>query len=349
MTTSGRSNDDPGQNVTRGRGPRSQGHVERLVTIFRTLELERKIKKARLLELAGVRSESSFKRLKKELRRAKLPITYDTSDKCFHVPPSASIAKYGIDPRTRAQLAQVRAAVAALGGVAQEALEDVLNVLEARIALDDPEAVAVVTSRHPQPSGGAEFYATLDRALTAVREHRWLSFTYEPTAGGERTARTIAPYAVHAHDGRYYVWGTLEGDATEFPMPRLFALDRARDVVIEDDTFEVDTTLALDDALRYSFGTMVSTDPPQEVVVRFAPEAAAFVACRTWPAEHSRANEPDGSLSLTFKVSKTAEIIAWVLSFGGNATIVSPPDAREELRRRAQAIGDATSTEQFAH
>jgi len=331
--------------MTRVRGPRSQGRSERFVTVLRTLELERKIKKGRLLELAGVRSQSSFKRLKAALAGSGLPITYDSSDGYYHVPPAASIGRHGIDTRTRAQLAQVRGAVAALGGVAQEALEDVLDMLEARIALDDPEAVAVVTSRHPQPSGGADFYATLDRALSAVREHRWLSFTYEPTAGGERTARTIAPYAVHSHDGRYYVWGTLEGDASEFPAPRLFALDRARDVVIEDDTFEVDTTLALDDALRYSFGTMVSTDPPQEVVVRIAPQAAAFVACRTWPAEHSRANDPDGTLILTFKVSKPAEIIAWVLSFGGAATIVSPPDAREELRRRAQAIADATSTE----
>jgi predicted DNA-binding transcriptional regulator YafY len=175
-----------------------------------------------------------------------------------------------------------------------------------------------------------------------VREHRWLSFTYERTAGGERTPRTIAPYAVHAHDGRYYVWGTLEGDSAAFPEPRLFALDRMRDVAIEEDTFTVDPTLDLGDALRYSFGTMVSTDPPQDIVVRIAPEAAAFVACRTWPAERERTTDPDGSLRLTFELSRPDEIVAWVLSFGGGATIESPPSAREELRRRAKMILEAS-------
>jgi hypothetical protein len=39
------------------------------------------------------------------------------------------------------------------------------------------------------------------------------------------------------------------------------------DVAIEEDTLTVDPSLDLDDALRYSFGTMVSTDPPQDVLV----------------------------------------------------------------------------------
>jgi predicted DNA-binding transcriptional regulator YafY len=343
MTTPGRLTNDPDHDMTRARGPGSGGRSERFTSILRALELDRKITRDRVLELAGVGSPSSFKRIKRELKVAGMPLTYDPSDGYYHVPPEASIARYGIDPRARAQLAQVRTAVSALGGVAAEALEDFLEVLDARIALEDPASIAVFTSRHPQPRGGPEFYSTLDRALSAVREHRWLSFDYKPTAGGERSARTIAPQAVHSHDGRYYVWGTLEGDATAFPSPRLFALDRASEVVIEDDTFAVDTSLHLDDALRYSFGTMVSSEKPQEITVRFAPEAVAFAACRTWPAERARFDEPDGGLRLVFEVSTIVEIVAWVLSFGGTATIVSPPGARDELRRRAQTIVNASS------
>jgi predicted DNA-binding transcriptional regulator YafY len=342
MAKSGRSTGDPVQNVTQGAGPKSQPRAARILALIRTLERDRKIRKAEAFALAGVGSQSSFKRIKHELAAMGLPLNYNFDDGYYHLPAAASIARYGIDTRTRADLAQVRASVGALGGIEREALESILDVLEARIALEDPEAVAVVTSRHPQPRGGREFYDALDRALTAVREHRWLSFTYERTAGGERTPRTIAPYAVHAHDGRYYVWGTLEGDAAAFPAPRLFALDRMSEVALEEDTFAVDPTLDLGDALRYSFGTMVSTEPPQDIVVRIAPEAAAFVACRTWPAERERATDQDGSLRLTFELSRPDEIVAWVLSFGGGATIESPPSAREELRRRAQLILEAS-------
>jgi predicted DNA-binding transcriptional regulator YafY len=335
---SGRSKGDPGQNLTQGDEARSRGRVERLIAAIRVLELERKIRKRDLLAIAGVNSQSSFKRLKEELKAAGLPLTYKISDGYYHVPPEASFARYGIDARTRGQLAQVRATIAGIGGVAEEALEDVLTVLEARVALDDPEGTAVVTSRQPRPRRGAETFATLDRALTAVREHRWLSFVYERSAGGEPSRRTIAPYAVHTHDGRYYVWGTIEGDDATFPAPRLFALDRMTDVTIEDDTFDVDTSIDLGDALRYSFGTMLANGPPHEVVVRIEKQAAAFVACRSWPAERALVERPDGGLDITFSVTADDELIAWVLSFGGSATIVSPPAAREELRRRAAAI-----------
>jgi len=349
MAKSGRSTGDPVQNLTQGARAKPQARVERMMALIRTLEHDRKIRKTDAVALVGVRSQSSFKRIKHELAAMGLPLKYEP-DGYYHIPATASSARYGIDTRTRANLAQVRASVGALGGVEREALESILDVLEARIALEDPEAVAVVTSRHPQPSGGREFFDALDRALTAVREHHWLSFTYERTAGGDRAPRTVAPYAVHAHDGRYYVWGTLEGDASAFPAPRLFALDRMRDVAIEEDTFTVDPTLDFGDALRYSFGTMVSTEPPQDIVVRVSPEAAAFVACRTWPAERERTTEPDGSLRLTFELSRPDEIVAWVLSFGGGATIESPPSAREELRRRARLILEAScaSVEEIA-
>ncbi|MGD0472621.1 MAG: WYL domain-containing protein [Candidatus Velthaea sp.] len=310
------------------------GRVERIIEVLRVLERDRKITKVRLFDLLGVTSQSSFKRVKAELTRAGLPLTYNRTDGHFHLPESASVARYGMDARARAQLAQVRTAVAALGGPAYEALEDVLAVLEARIALDDPQAAAVVTSRHPQPRADAAFWAAIDRALTAVREHRWLAFTYARTAGGKRDERTIQPYAVHAHDGRYYVWGILEGEL----VPKLFAIDRMESVTIENDTFTPDPGLSLDDALRFSFGTMVGDGPVQEVIVRVAPEAAAFVRCRRWPSEVQFALREDGSVALSFAVTRLEEIVAWVLSFGGVATIESPGPARDALRAAAQRV-----------
>ncbi len=317
------------------------GKVERFVSVIRILEQDRKITKKRIYELFGVKSESSFKRIKAQLAYAGLPISYDPDDKHFHVPPGASIARYGIDPRTRVQLAQVRAAISALGGPISEALDDVLEALDARIAIGDWDGTAVVSSRHPQPRGGPAFFETLDRALSALREHRWLSFTYSRSDGSHADRRTVAPYAVHTHNGRYYLWGLTEGELE----PKLYVLDSVSDATIEDDTFVPDPGLSLDDALRYSFGTMIGDGSPQRVVVRIEPAAAAFVRCRQWPAEVETADEPDGSVRLTFELTRFAEIVGWVLSFCGAATIVSPPEARAELHaaavRAAEASADA--------
>ncbi len=118
-----------------------------------------------------------------------------------------------------------------------------------------------------------------------------------------------------AFDDRAAGWGTLEGDAATYPQPRMFALERMRDVRLEDDAYRVDPSLELDDALRHSFGVTVSTAEPRDIVVRFGPSVAAFVPCRRWPAEISRERTADGCMRL-----------------------VEPADARAELRKRAEAI-----------
>jgi predicted DNA-binding transcriptional regulator YafY len=341
VEASARSSADPGQNLTHPPPPAQGGTAERLIAVIQTLELDRKIAKKRIYDLVGVRSESSFKRIKAQLAHAGLPITYSPADKHFHVPPGASIARYGIDPRTRAQLAQVRAAVSALGGPIADALDDVLEVFDARIAIGDSEGDAVVSSRHPQPRGGKPFYEALDRTLSALREHRFLSFAYSRTNGTQTDWRTVAPYAVHAHNGRYYLWGITEGEAE----PKLYVLDRMSDVAIEDDGFEPDPGLNIDDALQYSFGTMIGDARPQRVVVRIEPAAAAFARCRRWPAEVEASDEPNGSVRLTFELTRFEEIVAWVLSFGGAATIVSPPQARAELRAAGRRVVAASIDE----
>ncbi len=83
---------------------------------------------------------------------------------------------------------------------------------------------------------------------------------------------------------------------------------------------------------------MVATAEPRDVAVRLGPSVTAFVACRRWPAEIARERTADGGMRLVFSVSKPDELIAWVLGFGGEATILEPTDARAELRRRAEAI-----------
>lgn len=320
--------------VARARG----GLGERFAALVRLVERDRKITKERFNAVMGVRSESSFKRYKKQLAGAGMAIVYDCDDKYYHVVPGAAIARHEIDPRTRAQLAQVRAVVSAIGGPIAGALEEALTFLDARIAIGDSEGEAVVTSRHPQPSAKA-FFESFDRALAALSEHRWLSFAYSRADGILTDRRTVAPYAVHLHNGRYYVWGVTEGE----PEPKLYALDGMSDVAIEDDEFDPDPGLSIDDALRYSFGTLIGAGSPQRVVVRVEPTAAAFVRCRRWPAEVERRDDPDGSVRLTFELTRFGEIVGWVASFRGAATIVSPPEARAELHAAAVRLAAAST------
>jgi len=324
---------DPGRKVDQGK--KRLGRTERLVALAHMLARDRKITKARLFDVLGVKSQSSFKRYKQQFKSAGYELTYDPKDKCYNVKVTGAPARYGVDPRARARLASVRTAVAALGGSAARALAEELDALDAAMALSDPDSKAFVSSRNPEPRGSGQFYETLDRALTAVSEHHWLTFRYRRSgSNGATEMRTVAPYAVHAHNGRYYLCGPVEGET----QPKLYALDGMSDAAIEEDQFDPEEGLALDDSLRYSFGIMLGDGPPQRVEIRFEPSAAAYVTCRRWPAEVESVVDADGSVRMVFEVTRFEELVAWVLSFGGAATILSPPEARSQLQNAAERI-----------
>ncbi|HKW45711.1 MAG TPA: WYL domain-containing protein, partial [Candidatus Eremiobacteraceae bacterium] len=275
----------------------------------------------------------TFKRVKAELREAGYPLTYSSKDKLYHTAARAALSRPKLDPRSRAQLALVRTAVAGLGAPYVAALGEVLDILDARIAIEDPDAMATLSSRRPQPRADRAFYERLDNVDTAIRESRLIQFDYTHTAGGATDQRWAKPLAMHDHDGRIYCWAIVEGE----DRPKLFALDRMGAVELLE-SFDPDPQWKLDDDLRYSFGIMMGREAPQKVVIDIDAKAAANVRARRWPAEIDSELLADGTLRMTFEVTLVDELIAWVLGFGGLATVIRPPHVAAEVRSRAAAM-----------
>jgi len=309
------------------------GRTARFIRLLKEIDEQRAISKARLHEILTTSSEATFKRVKAELREAGYPLTYNSKDKLYHVSARAALSRPKLDPRSRAQLALVRTAIAGLGAPYVAALGEVLDILDARIAIEDPEAAATLSSRRPQPRADRAFYERLDNLDTAIRESRLIQFDYTHTAGGATDPRWAKPLAMHDHDGRIYCWAIVEGE----DRPKLFALDRMGAVELLE-PFDPDTKWKLDDDLRYSFGIMIGRDAPQKVLIDIDARAAANVRARRWPAEADCETLPDGTLRMTFDVTMTEELISWVLGFGGLATVVEPSSVADEVRSRAATI-----------
>jgi predicted DNA-binding transcriptional regulator YafY len=309
------------------------GRTARFVRLLKEIDEKRAISKSRLHEILTTTSEATFKRVKAELREAGYPLTYSSKDKLYHIPARAALSRPKLDPRSRAQLALVRTAIAGLGAPYVGALGDVLDILDARIAIEDPEAAATLSSRRPQPRADRAFYERLDNVDTAIRESRLIQFDYTHTAGGATDPRWAKPLAMHDHDGRIYCWAIVEGE----DRPKLFALDRMGEVELLEQ-FAPDPQWKLDDDLRFSFGIMIGREAPQSIVIDIDPKAAANVRSRRWPAEADCVTLPDGTLRMTFQVTMAEELISWVLGFGGLAKVVEPEAVAHEVRKRAAAI-----------
>jgi predicted DNA-binding transcriptional regulator YafY len=114
----------------------------------------------------------------------------------------------------------------------------------------------------------------------------------------------------------------------------LLAVQRLLQVELTERTFTV-TKDSLKDG-QHNFGLMKGE--PFRVQISFRPEAAVYVKERQWSADQTISQLPDGGIVLEFTATSWSEVISWVLSFGPEATVLTPEDLREEIRAMAEEL-----------
>jgi len=308
--------------------------------LLQELDAKRSITLKRARDIWGSRfSESTWKRLKKTLQQSEnCELQWDAKKRTFRVPATWTLYPADPDPRKRDQLAVLRAAAARVGPPLTDQITTFLDQLDEQLAAIDPDARATAPVRQPAPRTDKDFFALLNRIDRAIRNRQIITIGYRKTAGGRLEQRAIAPYELHNHSGRFYVWGTDEGGT----KPKFFALDRIEGIDSEEgDSFERDPNLSIDKELRHSFGVWVGSGKPQDIQVEISESRATDVFARRWPAEKSIQFLPSGRLRITFCVTDAREVVAWVLGFGGEAWIREPASAARlawELSQKVVAL-----------
>jgi predicted DNA-binding transcriptional regulator YafY len=93
--------------------------------------------------------------------------------------------------------------------------------------------------------------------------------------------------------------------------------------------FKVPESFDFDAYLGSSFG--VIAEPAVQVKIRFDKRWATYVSEHTWHASQQLAPGPDGGVEVSMQVGGTAELRAWVLSFGAAAEVLEPEALRSEV------------------
>lgn len=73
--------------------------------------------------------------------------------------------------------------------------------------------------------------------------------------------------------------------------------------------------------------------PPRTVRLRFQPEAAPWVRDAVWHPSQKVRPRPDGGLDFEAAVSRTDEILGWILGFGDRVEVLGPADLRARLHQ----------------
>jgi proteasome accessory factor B len=165
-----------------------------------------------------------------------------------------------------------------------------------------------------------------ETVAAALRERKALEIEHRK-ASGEVTCRVVRPYHVASYHGEWYL---IAHCAKRNEVLR-FAMSRITEAVLTKERYEIPGDFNFAVFMGESFGIM-DEGTTFTARVAFTPDAAPYVAERTWHAHQEIWENADGSLVLSFPAASMLEVRRWVLSWGAGAKVLEPDDLALEVR-----------------
>ena len=161
---------------------------------------------------------------------------------------------------------------------------------------------------------------------SAERSSRSVKFTYQDKEG-VRSKRLADPYGFIVNSGRVYCVAYDHGRRDK----RVFAVDSISALTVTAKTFVKPAGFNVEDFASSSISGVLHSDATTEVKVRFAPRVAKAASAVRVVAGRAIAENGDGSVDITYNVADVEELARWVLSWGSQAEILAPAQARERI------------------
>ena len=184
----------------------------------------------------------------------------------------------------------------------------------------------------PAPADDDAQREIVGKLLEASLHNRQARMRYYSLSSGRAKEYVLHPYrVVYAQGGMY-----LLAFVPEYEELRTFAINRIEQLSLLETNFQREAAMP-EEPFSHSLGVHHGT--PEQVVVDFEPQVAAFVEGRKWHPSQTIETLPEGRIRLRLQVSIDWALKGWILSFGPLARVAEPAaladDVREEHRRAA--------------
>ena len=177
-----------------------------------------------------------------------------------------------------------------------------------------------------------------DTLAKATADRRQLQLTYRKPGKVETEQRLVDPYHLANINGEWYLFAF---DHLRKDM-RTFVPSRIKEVRQTGKRFKRPQKFSLDQRLRGSFGVH-SGQGEYEVIIRFNARAADYIREKRWHDSQVLQDRRDSALDLHLKLSSLQEVERWVLSWGGDAAVISPPELARSVATAAQRLLASTT------
>ena len=170
-----------------------------------------------------------------------------------------------------------------------------------------------------------------------ILEHRVLEIVYQ-SEGKPAKTRKIEPYEVILFRSSLYTIAAANEDENEKSRVRVWKLDRFEKATILDEWFKRPVDLDVDEFFGSSQSIFRSNEDDGPYKVKLNARATVWATEEPWHPEQTIEEISDSHSVLTIPSSNPREIIPKILSFGSDAELLAPEEARQELKETAKQI-----------
>lgn len=310
--------------------------IERIFAIHQSVRRDRYPNCRTLASEIGVNPKTIQRDITFMQKDLGLPLAYDNLRHGYHYSrPVHDFPLFKVTVEDIVALFLARKAIAPLQGSPLEAtLRESFRRLSASLAGEvsfrwsDLDEVFSARDSGVVPADVALF----EKVARAILESCELRFDYRKIDGDEWETRRLQPYHLTEFDGGWYVIG-YDPDRK---ARRTFALQRIRKARPAKVRFLRPADFSLNDHLGGSFGVWhnpADRGKRSRIRLRFTGWAARLVSERRWhPSQQIEWNgNLDDELIMTLELCSFEEIRRWILSWGPQVEVLSPPDLRTEI------------------
>jgi predicted DNA-binding transcriptional regulator YafY len=175
--------------------------------------------------------------------------------------------------------------------------------------------------------------AVFKQLAKATADRKQLELEYRKPGQAKPDKRVVDPYHLANINGEWYLFAFdhLRQDI------RTFVPARIKDIRETGKTFGRPEKFSLHNRLRDSFGVH-SAEGSFDVLIRFSTRVADYIREKRWHDSQVIKDLPDGGLDLRLRLSSLREVERWVLSWGGDATVIRPDELAKSVRAAAHKI-----------
>jgi proteasome accessory factor B len=176
----------------------------------------------------------------------------------------------------------------------------------------------------------------LDRVFSqlqkAIIKKRKVRLVYSSLYEKKEITTNLSPYHLTYHNRAWYVLGhsSIHESVRTFKLNRIKTMEVLSQGFLKEN-FDVD---------EY-FGRAWSLIPEgriHNVKLRFLPKVATNVSEVCWHSTQKATHNPDGSVTMEFRVDGLGEISWWIMSYGDQVQVLAPAALRQRIIRMARNI-----------